>query len=144
MSHIHNISRGLCVQKGAILLAWHKVQQYYFLPGGHVEAGESSATALVREFMEELEVTVMCGNFLVLFEHAWKNGESMQHELTSVFTIDGVNPDASVQSRIEHLEFKWVPLSELSTVKFLPSELQETIIDAAAGRPTARFLSTMR
>ena len=143
MSHIHNIARGLCVKDGAVLLAWHKVQEYYFLPGGHVEIGESSATALVREFMEELGITVTCGDFLVLFEHAWKNGDSTQQELTSVFLVDGVDPDAQVQSQIEHLEFKWVPLSELSAVKFLPSELKETIVGAAAGRPTPRFLSTM-
>ncbi|MFA5947101.1 MAG: NUDIX domain-containing protein [Patescibacteria group bacterium] len=144
MSHIHNIARGLCVKNGAVLLAWHKVQQYYFLPGGHVETGESSAAALVREFMEELGIAVTCGDFLVLFEHAWKNGELIQHELTSVFMVDDVNPNAPVQSRIEHLEFKWVPLTELSAVKFLPSELKETIMDAAAGRSTPHFLSTMR
>ncbi len=143
-NHIHNIARGVCRRDDSVLLAWHKKQQYYFLPGGHVEVGESSAAALVREIMEELGLAVTCGDFLLLFEHAWKNGEELQHELTSVFDMELVDADAELESRVDHLEFRWVPVAEITTVKFLPGELRDPVVYAVTGKSVPHFISTMR
>ncbi len=140
---IHNIVRGVSLHEGRILLAWHTQQLYYFLPGGHVEPGEAAQDALVRECREEFAQAVTCGDFLLLFEHAWQNGDTVQHELTSVFLLS-CDPEANLVSQVSHLEFRWVALSDLPTQRFLPKELQGTITDIARGEPISPFITTMR
>ncbi len=143
-NHIHIIARGIWVHNASILLAWHKEHQYYFFPGGHVEAGESAAAALEREIAEETGMRVTCGQFLALFEHAWENGDVLQHELTTLFTIEGTPAEATVQSQVEHLEFRWVPVEELAELHLLPSQIRGLIANVIAGESTPRFISTLR
>jgi 8-oxo-dGTP diphosphatase len=57
----HRVSCGLLVRDDRVLLALRSVAKSWYpsvwdLPGGHVEPGESSAHALVRELREELAV----------------------------------------------------------------------------------------
>lgn len=143
-NHIHNIVRGVCVKDGNILLAWHKKQEYFFLPGGHIEVGESNKTSLEREFLEELGVSVTCGDFLLLLEHSWSKGDETQHELTNVFSVIWNGGDAALQSRVDHLEFKWVSVRQIPSLTFLPLVLKDLIIQVATGLPVSRFVSTMK
>src|SRR3989344_6097678 len=54
-SNIHIISRGLIAQGGDIVLCKTKGAGWFFLPGGHIEEGESARSALLRELEEETE-----------------------------------------------------------------------------------------
>lgn len=140
--HIHNIVRGVCLQAGSILLAWHKKREYYFLPGGHIEPGESASAALKRECDEEMGLAVTSGDFLCLFEHSWQNGDVIQHEMTSIFAMtcgEGRHP----LSRVPHLEFRWVPIAQIPTLRFLPSQLSGIIVAVATGKQISAFISTM-
>jgi 8-oxo-dGTP diphosphatase len=58
---------GLWVRDGAVLLAQHvtRGERYWVVPGGHVEAGETLAQALIREFLEEVGVEVRVGAFVM-------------------------------------------------------------------------------
>ncbi len=58
MNEIEVIARGLCIRDGKVLLCRHIKQAYNYLPGGHVEFGESATDALAREMMEEAGVAV--------------------------------------------------------------------------------------
>ena len=50
---------GLVVIQGdSILLAYSKNKQAWYLPGGKIDAGETSLQALIREISEELNVTL--------------------------------------------------------------------------------------
>lgn len=142
--HIHTISRGVCLREGSILLAWHKKHQYYFLPGGHVEPGEAAAAALERECIEEMGTAVSCGDFILLFEHAWPNGETVQHELTTLFRMAWNAEDTSLVSCVDHLEFQWVPVEELASVRFLPEALHASILALARNEAVPSFITTMR
>lgn len=50
---IEIISRGIFVKDGKILLCRSVEDDHFFLPGGHVEFGESGEVALAREMKEE-------------------------------------------------------------------------------------------
>lgn len=54
MSVIEVIARALILRDDEILLAHAKGENNTFLPGGHVEFGEYTTTALKRELEEEL------------------------------------------------------------------------------------------
>jgi 8-oxo-dGTP pyrophosphatase MutT (NUDIX family) len=48
----------LVIQDRKLLLAWSKNKQCFYLPGGKIDEGESSAQALCREIAEELNVVL--------------------------------------------------------------------------------------
>ena len=50
------------------LLVAEYIGYHYFLPGGHVEVGESAENALIRELREELGVNCSIKQFLGVIE----------------------------------------------------------------------------
>lgn len=138
------LARGICVKDTKILLAYFKTQSYYFLPGGHVEHGESVLTALEREMKEELGVNVSAQRVASVFEHTWNGKNGLVHELNFlvVFSIDD-NPQ--LNSLIEHLDFRWMPISDLPTINFLPAEIKDIVMKIASGDANAKtFNSSIR
>lgn len=62
-SAVHHVTCGLFVRAKRVLLAHRSEQKTWYpnvwdLPGGHVEPGEDSRVALVREMREELGVEI--------------------------------------------------------------------------------------
>ncbi|MBR3924306.1 MAG: NUDIX domain-containing protein, partial [Kiritimatiellae bacterium] len=64
LAGIESIARGVCVKDGKLLLCRAKGGKSTYLPGGHIEFGESGRIALVREVKEELGVDSSTGAFL--------------------------------------------------------------------------------
>lgn len=142
---IELIARGLCVQEDKILLAYLKEKDYYFLPGGHVEYGESVLTALEREIQEEISLDATAEAVVQIFEHTWKNIKTnlTVHEMNFLITF-AVPKEAALIAQVPHLEFVWLPVSELSNIRFLPSELLPYVKEVIGGNPVAHFVSSMR
>lgn len=65
MKKIDVLVRALIVQKGKILVCKKLNRDYYFLPGGHVDFGESLRESLKRELKEELGLKIKKSNFIV-------------------------------------------------------------------------------
>jgi ADP-ribose pyrophosphatase YjhB (NUDIX family) len=59
---------GILVQDGKILLVRHEKngKSYFLLPGGGIEYGETAAEALVREFKEEVGLTIEVGKLVIV------------------------------------------------------------------------------
>lgn len=58
MKNIEVISRAVLLNKKKILVCKDKKNKNYFLPGGHVEFGEFSKDALLRELKEEVSLDI--------------------------------------------------------------------------------------
>ena len=56
LAGIETIARGVCVVDGRLLLCKAKGGRTTYLPGGHIEFGETGREALVREMREETGV----------------------------------------------------------------------------------------
>ena len=76
---------GVLIRNGKIFL--QRVENDYALPGGHVDYGETSENALVREFKEELNVDISCERLLWVEENFWKWGDKNAHGISFYYLV---------------------------------------------------------
>mgnify|MGYP001610442967 CR=1 FL=1 len=106
-----------------------------FLPGGHIEMGESAPVALAREIQEELGQTCKVKSFFGAIENSWREGGTMHHEINLIFEADipGLDPGVPVVSQEDHLEFFWVMPEDFENKNLLPIPARVFIKNWLAG-----------
>ncbi len=144
MNQIEIIARGICVKDDKILLAYFKEKEYYFLPGGHVEFGESVFKTLEREIFEETGLSAQVRDLAFVFEHTWNDEEKIVHELNYVLMYDLNQAPPTIRSKVGHLEFVWIPLEQFTDLSFLPSEIKRLVSDILRGDRKTTFFSTIK
>ena len=87
---------------------------YWEFPGGKVEPGETATQCLVREFQEELGVTIRPGLALRVIEHEYDHGCVRLHPYYCV------RRTGTVQD-LQVAEHRWVPLNRLHGYPFPPA-----------------------
>lgn len=115
----------LCMQRGK---AKFEYTSYKFeFPGGKVEAGEENHTALERELNEEMDMNVSIReeDYLLTVEHTYPDFAITMHAY--LCKVD--KPDFVMK---EHIDFKWLPVSELDTLDW--AEADKPIVEWLKGR----------
>ena len=127
--HIEIIARGVCVQDGRLLVCHTKGAANTYLPGGHVEFGESAVYALSRELNEELGITCTVGPFLGSVEHTFfqKGDEHCEINLVFAFKMPAGNVEESPTSCEDYIEFHWLDIGTLNDSNLEPSILRSLI-----------------
>lgn len=91
------------------------LQGRWEFPGGKIEAGEDHTTALSREIQEELDVSIVVGEFLTTVEYNYPNFHLIMHayqcELKGEFHLQ------------EHSEARWLTKETLYDVDWLEADL---------------------
>lgn len=118
LAGIETIARGVCVRDGRLLVCRAKGADTCYLPGGHIEFGETGREALVREMAEETGRAATVGRFLGAVENAFEQHGKPHAEINLVYEMTLDAPE--VASREDWIEFEWVPLAELETRGLLP------------------------
>lgn len=136
--YIRIVVRAVIVVEGHLLVAHCKGAANTFLPGGHVEFGESLPTALARELFEEVGLCVQVSNYIGMVEHQWIESDRYRHQINHVFAalLPNVHTPSPLESREDHLEFFWIPLSELSQHNLLPPPLIKLVEHFSKGDRT--------
>jgi ADP-ribose pyrophosphatase YjhB (NUDIX family) len=124
---IEVIVRALILKGNKILLCKAEEDRHYFLPGGHLEFGESAASALSRELKEELGVKSETGSLIGICEHIYRNKGKKHHEINLIFKV-GVGK-IDLQGKEKKLNFYLKDLKEFKKIYFLPEDLKGVLIN---------------
>lgn len=134
MSHknnIHVLSRAVIVDQDHILLCKTRDLpiSFYFLPGGHIEHGESAEEAVLRELLEESGAQCTIKRFLGCLEYSFEPGHSsICHNHEYNFFFEAESDVLKLQNPLErlenHIELVWLPLHEIESIDFRPEPLK--------------------
>lgn len=126
---IEIIARGVCVQDGKLLVCRSVRHGHHYLPGGHVEWGETSPQALQREWIEELKVPCHVGDFLGLLEQTYELRGKVVAEISLVFAVEcpDLTPAAAETAEPDNIDFSWIPLSSLNDFPLMPEKIRQAI-----------------
>ena len=126
--HIETIARGVCIRSGKVLLCLPKDRSYSYLPGGHIEFGETGREALVREMKEETGLDATAGDLLGVVESSFVQKGEKHCEINLIYEMklreEGRGKREEVKSQEDWICFDWVPCDRIDSVNLLPPEMK--------------------
>lgn len=124
------------INKGKILLV-HRIKndrEYFVLPGGSVEKGESKNEAVVREVKEETGLDVKINKKL------WKHKDNFDPRTQYVFLITNItgilslgDPEIHRQSKDNKYILEWRGIEGLKNINLVPEEIKTKILKMFSG-----------
>ena len=124
--HIETIARGVCVKDGKVLLCRGKGQPSTYLPGGHIEFGETGAEALVREMKEETGLDSTAGKLVGVVENSFLQHGERHCEINLVYEM--AVEDRAVVAQENWIEFEWRAVGDLDAANLLPAEMRALVL----------------
>lgn len=121
--------RAVIEKDGKTLFCRHKdkIKDYYFLPGGHVEFGETAKDALTRELNEELIISIkdvfLIGGMEDIFIK--EDGEK-HHDINLFFSV--LFDDIGDKSKEDEIDFFFLTKEEMLEEKIFPIILPGAIL----------------
>lgn len=136
---------GVLIHKGMVLLQHPVNDPSYAFPGGHVNFGETSQEALIREFREEVAVDIVPTRLLWMIEAFFPWGDRRCHQLGLYYQVELCDNSQipmegrfmmpnELERKISHVEFAWFPLPTLEQIEVYPTGTKEKLL-ALPGSP---------
>ena len=125
---------GIALRDNHVLLNRVGGEDYWILPGGRVNMGETSIDALRREMQEEVQEDVQVGQLLWVVESFFGNVESKNYHELGLYYLMDLTPESLISRTTEpfaamdghiSLTFQWFSLEELDQVTLYPPFLVE-------------------
>lgn len=138
---------GVAEHADRILLHRSMHDEFWALPGGRLEVGETSAEALRREMLEEVDVDVKVGRLLWVVENFFNHypldqppdpsltsahheiGLYLAMELPAEFanTMSFMGGELKGTTNELALEFRWFDRAEIAEIDFRPASLKQLL-----------------
>jgi ADP-ribose pyrophosphatase YjhB (NUDIX family) len=125
---IEVIARGAVIEDGKVLLCQNRKTGHFYLPGGHINFGESAANAVAREFDEECGLKISVGECVFVTEGKFSAGRAEHHELNVVFHVELTPSDQAIQTREPDIAFEWVDLAAVTDMDVRPKSVQAWLV----------------
>jgi 8-oxo-dGTP pyrophosphatase MutT (NUDIX family) len=136
-SNYYNRAVGIIKHNDRFLVMNVNNGPYYHLPGGHIELGEDSTTAISREIKEELDYTVKHVHLFCIQENFYAKNGTSQHGVEYYYRIELVEDVDTVDREVmeldrgeeKHLFIKWVTVDELKEIDLKPFTVKDLIVN---------------
>ncbi len=129
--HIEIIARILLQRGSSLLLCQDVAGGYYFLPGGHLDPGESARDAARREAVEETGLLLEIGHCALIAENIFHDGEQRRHEINMVFHVEhaGASPLPDPIASLEpHVAFHWIDRAAFVDLDLRPACIKAWLV----------------
>jgi len=127
---------GILIHREHVLCQAAERGDFWLLPGGRAELGESARVTLFREMQEELGVEVQVGQLLYIIENFFTRTDGSKHEVGLYFSMTAP-ADSYLYRSLEtfthvdevgnHLRFDWLPIARLDEFPIYPSVLRKAL-----------------
>ncbi|MCL2155584.1 MAG: NUDIX hydrolase [Leptospirales bacterium] len=125
---------GILINNNEILLIAHKKDNdiYWLLPGGGVDYGESLSEALIREFIEELNIEITVNDLALISDSIDPAGD--RHIINIFFLCEYSKGEFMLGNDLRLYDFKFFKRDEIPNIKLFPPINNEliSIIDSGA------------
>jgi len=120
---------GIVKQDNKVLLLKSKTNQGYCIPGGHVELGELTTTAIVREMKEELNIDIDITNLICVNENIFTSqDDKTNHEIAYYYIVTPTTQLPTEDFEIEEIDkgvlkkhsLHWEEISNLNNITIMP------------------------
>ena len=136
MEEFHGRTCGIIKQDDKFLIMRVNKTSYYHIPGGHIEIGEDSKQALIREIKEEIGCDVQRAELFAIQENFWKRNNTKCHGIEFYYIVEPkqnlktINCEKIEIDKGEEklLELKWVTSEELKNIDLKPINIRNMII----------------
>ena len=126
--HIETIARGVCIIDGKVLLCLPKDRSYSYLPGGHIEFGETGREALIREMKEETGLDATAGDLLGVVESSFVQKGEKHCEINLIYEMRLRDQGSGIGDQVRSCEdwicFDWVDCDKIDSANLLPPEMK--------------------
>lgn len=125
---------GICIENGRVLAVSHykNGQEYWLLPGGGVNYGESMEEALIREFVEEVGIEILAGDIRFIFDSI--DPEGSRHVINICFECLRREGTLKVGEDPRISGFAFLSKEEIMDCDFFPP-VQDLLDEMLAGNP---------
>lgn len=131
------VARAIITLGNQVLVCRGQGQSFTHLPGGHVEAGENPASALLRELREELGRDATEVRSLGILENVYDKQGTTIHETQHLFAVKlfPVLAEQVPERKEPWLEVLWAPIQDLNRpeINLMPPSVIPYVMQVAGG-----------
>lgn len=133
---------GALIKDGKVLLNRGKADDYWTFVGGKQAFGESLTQSLVREYKEEVGISIEAGQLSAIVENFFTFEGMRWHQYLYFFEVDDPNNEIEVFSGSRDIrdnpngEIRWFSLNDIESVDMKPSCSYEILKNIRSGRVT--------
>jgi 8-oxo-dGTP diphosphatase len=127
MQKLTQIVRGIVINNDKILLCKNLKLGYYFLPGGHIEEGETPEIAFKREIIEEVGKVTLHVDKITEFENTFTQEGKEFSEVVYLYAATLENYD-DIKSLENHIAFDWINIPDITKVDLRPQKIVQEIL----------------
>ncbi|HUC89083.1 MAG TPA: NUDIX domain-containing protein [Candidatus Paceibacterota bacterium] len=133
-------ARAIIIHDGKLLIVkLRKNDDFYCLPGGHLEYGESIKECMNREIIEELGISPQIGRLLYINNFIEETEQSMEFFFEATNAPDFLDTQKLEKSHaFEIFEIRWITKDE--NVNILPEKIAEDFKNGEILSDTVRFI----
>ncbi len=130
MNKIRNRASAVII-KGSKILLIHRIKEgveYWLLPGGGIEDGETSEQAAEREVMEEVGLKVVA-KLWYKDDPPWDSGTNTMHICKVIGSDEFIDLESQKNTKDNWYHVEWMEISNIKNLELYPASIKTTIFE---------------